>query len=269
MPLTAGGKLKIVASANLGALGAKEGSPAEYTWVLPSIAPQLLPWLVILALLALKPNRTAAAWLIWLPLGFAGVPTLIPPDLASGLDLFLDVIMALVFGLAAVWLTSNYLPQSHRLLTFFCVLFMLAGFSVLAFVAKQGLSLLDIEALQIGILLGVGVLVSTVGLSLTGWTCRHRWRAIGIYPWLCLLLIAIWFLIATPFFVFASISSGGQIPWSEFFVPVLCVAAGNFVLLLPFLILSSASSFFSERRKALLNVKLEAPPIIADAGSSN
>ena len=30
--------------------------------------PQLLPWLAILALLALKPNRGWSAWWIWLPL---------------------------------------------------------------------------------------------------------------------------------------------------------------------------------------------------------
>ena len=58
-------------------------------------------------------------------------------------------------------------------------------------------------------------------------------------------------------------ASGGRIAWSEFFVPVLAVAAVNFATLLPFLILSSASPFFRERLKALLHVKPEAPPAIA------
>ena len=79
MPLTAGGKLTIVASSDLGALGSKEGLPVTYNWVLPSVAPLLLPWLVILGLLALKPNRRAAAWLIWLPLGCVIAFTLAPP----------------------------------------------------------------------------------------------------------------------------------------------------------------------------------------------
>ena len=128
MPLTAGGKLTIVASADLGALGAKDGSPVDYNWALPGIAPLLLPWLAILGLLALKPNRCAAAWLIWLPLGCVIAFTLPPPILPSGTDFFLDVIAALAVGLAAVWLLSNYLRRPHRLLTFLCVLLALAGF---------------------------------------------------------------------------------------------------------------------------------------------
>jgi hypothetical protein len=47
------------------------------------------------------------------------------------------------------------------------------------------------------------------------------------------------------------------------------VATANFATLLPFLILSSASPFFRERLKALLNVKLETPPILSDAGLNN
>ena len=53
MPLTAGGKLTIVASSDLGALGAKDGLPMEYNWILPSLAPLLLPWLAILGGLGL------------------------------------------------------------------------------------------------------------------------------------------------------------------------------------------------------------------------
>ena len=262
MPLTAGGQLKIVASSDLGPLGAKDGAPLEYIWVLPSVAPLLLPWLVILGLLALKSNRRAAAWLIWLPLGCVMIFTLLPPVMPGGTNFFLDAIAALAFGLAAVWLLSNYLRKSHRLLTFLCVLLALAFFSVLAFVARQGWNWLEIETLQIGIMLAIGALVSTIALSLGGWICRGRYRPLALYAWLCALLLVLWFLIAAPFFLFAVILSGGQIPWSEFFVPILAVAAGNFLLLLPFLVLSSANEFFRERLKALLNVMPDAPPIL-------
>jgi hypothetical protein len=61
VPLTAGGKLTIVASSDLGALGSKDGLPVAYDWALPGVAPLLLPWLVILGLLTLKPNRCASA----------------------------------------------------------------------------------------------------------------------------------------------------------------------------------------------------------------
>ncbi|MGD0209275.1 MAG: hypothetical protein ABSC89_16885 [Verrucomicrobiota bacterium] len=261
MPLNAGGKLTIVASSDLGALGSRDGSPIDYNWVLPGIAPLLLPWLAILGLLILKPNRCAGAWLIWLPLGCVLAFILVPlPIRPAGTDFLLDVIAALAVGLAAVWLLSNYLRQQHRLLTFLCLLLALAGFSVLAFVSRQGLSLLTIESLQVGIVLAVGVLASSVALSLGGLICRGRYRPLGLYLWLFLSLTAIWLVMVAPFFLIALIVSGGRIAWSGFFVPVLVAAMVNFATLLPFLILSLVSPFFRERLKALLHVKPEVPP---------
>jgi hypothetical protein len=264
VPLTAAGKLTIVASSDLGSLGSRDGSPIIYDWMLPGVAPLLLPWLAILALLALKPNRCASAWLIWLPLGCVFVLTLAPlPVLPAGTNFFLDVIAALGVGLAAVWLLSNYLRRQHRFVTFLCILLALAGFSMLAAVSRQGWSLMTAESLQVGIVLAVGVLASAVALSLGGLICRSRYCPLGLYPWLLVVLAVVWLMIAAPFFLFALMASGGRIAWSEFFVPVLAVAAVNFATLLPFLILSSASPFFRERLKALLHVKPEVPPAIA------
>ena len=175
----------------------------------------------------------------------------------SGTDFLLDVIAALAFGLAAVWLLSNYLQRSHRLFTLLCVLPALAGFSALTFVSRQGGSLMNVETLQIGIVLAVGVLASAVALCLAGLICRSRYRPLANYLWLFLSLVVAWLVIAFPLFLFALVTSGGKIPWSEFFVPILAVATGNFAVLLPFLILSSASPFFRERLKALLHVKSE------------
>ncbi len=260
MPLTAGGTLNVVASADLGGLGAREGVPVPYTWVVPSVAPLLLPWLAILALLALKPNRTAAAWLIWLPLLCVMALSLAPSVLPSGANFFLDVIAALAIGVAAVWLLSDYLRQSHRLLTFGCVLFALAGFSEFAFFSRQGANLLNAETPAIAIALAVGVAVSTVALTLAGWLCRKCYRPIAIYFGLLASLAILWLLVAAPLFFFAVVISGNDIPWSEFFVPVGVVAVCNFAVLLPFLILSSANPLFRARLKALLHVTPAAPP---------
>ena len=248
---------------DLGALGAREGSPVTYNWVLPSLAPLLLPWLVILGLLTLKPNRCAAAWLIWLPLGCLIAFTLAqPPILPSDTHFFLDVIAALAAGLAAVWLVSNYLRRQHRFVSFLCMLAALAGFSALALLSQQGGSFTE-ETFQAGILLAVGVLVSSAGLSLGGLICRGRYRPLRLYAWLLILLAVIWLGIAAPIFLWEVLASDGRIEWSELFVPVLAVAAGNFATLLPFLILSSASPFYRERLEALLHANREAPPVIA------
>jgi hypothetical protein len=231
--------------------------------VLPSIAPLLVPWLAILGLLALKPNRCAAVWLIWLPLGcLIGLTLALPPLLPSEIEFFLDVISALAAGLGALWLLSNYLRRQHRFVTFLCVLFALAGFSSLAFASQQSLNLSS-DTFRDGIVLLVAVLVSAAALSLAGLSCRSRYRPAGLYVWLLLLLAVIWLAVMAPFFVIAMLGSNGAIRWREFFIPVLAVAAVNFAALLPFLLLSSASPFFRERLKALLHVKIEAPPVIA------
>jgi len=264
VPLTAGGKLTIVASSDLGALGSRDGAPVTYDWVLPGFAPLLLPWLAILALLALKPNRCASAWLIWLPLGCVFGFTLSPPEfMPSGSNFFLDVIAALAIGLAAIWLLSDYLRRQNRFLTFLCVLMALAGFSLLAAIGKQGVNLLEIDSLQIGITLAVGVLASAVALTLAGLICRSHYRPAALYLWLLVLLAGVWLIITAPVFLLAVLSSGGSIPWSEFFIPIVGVATVNFATLLPFVVLSSASPFFRERLKALLHVRPVTPPIIS------
>jgi multisubunit Na+/H+ antiporter MnhE subunit len=264
VPLTASGNLAIVTSSDLGGLGPREGLPVTYNWMLPSLAPLLLPWLVILGLLALKPNRCAAAWWIWLPIGcLVALTQAALAILSPGANFFTDIIAALAVGLAAVWLLSNYLRRPHRFMTFLCLLPALAGFSVLAFVSQQSGSFTIEETLQADIVLAVGVLVSSAALSLGGLICRGRYRPFRLYVWLLLLLAVMWLVIVAPFFVLQMGVSGGRIGWSVFFVVILAVAAFHFATLLPFLILSSASPFYRERLKALLHVKPETPPVLA------
>ena len=192
--------------------------------------------------------------------------TLSPPSLPSSANFLLDVSFALAIGLAAVWLLSNRLRQSRRLLTFLCVVAALAGFGALTLVLSQDWNQFTPDTLSAGIVLAVGALVTSLALTLDGLICRGRYRPVGLYLWLFLMVTVLWLVIAAPFFIIALIASGGRIPWSEFFIPVLWVALGNCALLLPFLLLSSASPFFRDRLKALLHVKPEMPPSFIQAG---
>jgi len=262
VPLTADGPLAVVASYDIGALGSKDGPRVLYDWVKPGMASLLLPWLAILALLALTPNRRAAAWLIWLPLGcLIAINKAAQPLLPSETDFLADAITALGAGLGAVWLLSNYLRRQYRFITFLCVLLALAGFSVLAFVSQQTLSLSP-ETFEVAIALAVSVMTTAVALGFCGLICRGRYRPFGLYVWLLLLLAVIWLVMSAPIFLIQMIAQGGDfVDWSEFFLPVLAAAAVNFAVLLPFLILSSASPFFRERLKALLHARPEPPPV--------
>jgi hypothetical protein len=264
----AAGELKVVAISDLGGLGAKEGAPVSYRWTLPSLIPLLLPWLAVLLLLLAKPNRCGRAWWIWLPLGcLAAIEQLSQSAtwfLASGTaDMFLEMAGALAFGIAAVWLLAPQLARRHRFVTFLCFAPTLAGFSIFSYLVRQDWTW-DGVLLALGMLvpLSLSVLVVALAIFLAGLACRGRYRPLGLYLWIFLSLLALWLMILTPFFAFAMIASGGQLPWQEFFVVVLVLTAAGFVTLFPFLVLSSANSLFRERLKLLLHLERETPPLL-------
>lgn len=266
MPLTAAGKLKIVALSDLGGLGAKEGAPVEYEWVMPNPAPVLIPWLAILGLLVLKPNRSASAWLVLIPLAVVlVVSSMVSPLMPSPAGFLVDAIAALAFGLSAVWLMPGFVRQSHRFLTFLAVLLVAAGFSAVAYFSRLDWGGSSPEGFAFAIMLAMGVLISAASVIMAGLICRSRYRPLGLYLWAYAMMVVAWFVIATPFFLIALASSGGRLNWTELFLPVLAVASANFAILLPFLFLSSASPFYRERLKALLHVKPEPPPVMPDA----
>jgi len=285
VPLTTSGELRIATSWDLlGGLGATEGPPITYNWTARGLMPQLLPWLAILALLALKPNHGWSAWWIWLPLaclaagwhclqlGLHGLPN-------DVLNVLIDVPRALAFGVAALWLLAPYVGRRQRFRAFLRMLLVVAVFGVFSFAVTAGWD--EEAAARIAALPGVYLvtagwaegaaqvmvlallaLVITAAMVLSGFACRSRYL-----PWRCLWLfgslLVVVFAVGALVYVLVLITSGGRITWVEFFVPVLAVATIIFATLLPFLILSSASPFFRERLKALLHVKPEAAPAIA------
>src|ERR1035437_2240350 len=258
-----------MAYADLGGLGSKQGAPVVYDWVMPSLMPQVLPWLAILALLMLKPNRCASAWWVLVPLfcvaGVASAPQSVLELLPSSqFEIFLELVGALGFGLAAVWLLSSYLGWKHRLLTFLGMLVAQCGFSMLAFAVRQGWEDTGPETLQLGIALAVSVLVISVAVSLAGLVCRGRYGWLRLSLWLMAALVVVWLLVIGPFFIIAVISSGGNVPLLAIF-GIVGVAAGiTFGVLLPFLVLSFANGFYRERLKGLLHLGGAAsPPMIA------
>ena len=230
--------------------------------------PQLLPWLAILGLLMLKPNRCASAWWIWVPLGcVAGLASAPQPVLAllpsSQYEMFLELIGALGFGLAAAWLLSSYLGWKHRLLAFLGFLLALGGFSMLAFVGRQGWEGLGLETLQVGVFLGVSVLVISVAVSLAGLVCRKRYGWLRLSLWLVAALETVWLLVLGLIFVIEQMMSRGNVPVMAL-LAVVGVATGiTFGTLLPFLVLSFANGFYRERLKALLHLgETASPPVI-------
>jgi hypothetical protein len=267
-----------VAYSDLGGLGSKQGGSVAYDWVMPSVMPQVLPWLAILALLMLKPNRCASAWWVLVPLGCVAGVACAPQSLlpSSQFEMFVELINALGFGLAAVWLLSSYLGGKHRMLAFLGVLLAQEGFSMLAAVVRQGWEDVGMETLQVVIFLAVSVLVISVAVSLAGLACRGRHGWVRLTLWLIAALVVVWLLVIGPFFIIALISSQGSVPVMAIF-GVVGVAVGiTFGVLLPFLVLSFANAFYGQRIKGLLHLGIAAAPpvnppampVVAGAGGS-
>jgi hypothetical protein len=242
--------------------------PVVYDWVMPSLMPQVLPWLAILALLTLKPNRCASAWWVWVPLGCVAALGSVPQSVlellpSSQFEMFLELISALGFGLAAVWLLSSYLGWKHRMLVFLGILLTQGVFSTMAFVVRQGWEGFGPETVQGGIAVMVSVLVISVAVTLAGLACRRRYGWLRLSLWVAAAMAAVWLLVIGPFFIIAVISSRGSVPLVAIF-GIVGVAAGiTFGVLLPFLLLSFANGFYRERLKGLLHLGSEAmPPMI-------
>jgi hypothetical protein len=273
------GKLKVVTYADLGGLGLTQGTPVAYDWVMPSLLPQVLPWLAILALLLLKPNRCASAWWIWVPLACMSVLTLTPhwvvgllaswisataqAGVHAQLEILLEFICALGFGQAALWLLASYLGWKHRMLAFVGILLAQGVFSSLAFVVGEGRDLEAVETLQLGFGLMLIVLGISVALTLAGLACRGRygWRRLSL--WLMAALVVVCLLVIGTFFVIMVNSSGGNFPVLALFWWVGIAAGTTLGMLLPFLVLSFANGFYRERLKGLLHLgRAAAPPMI-------
>jgi len=272
----------------LGGLGETEGPPAICNWTTAGLVPRLLPWLVMLALLGLKPNRGWSAWWIWLPLacvaGGCHCLKLASQGTSNALvegtlGLFLEVPVALTLGLAALWLLVPYLDCRHPFRAFLGMLTVLAGFTVFSFAARVGwglgvepiASLLDprhcaatANAGMMGLPFVVPLVLPIPGLAaaivLCGLACQGRYRPFGLYLRLFVSLLAVWVGMSVLLYVFWRIAWPGGTEFAPFIPVGLIMAVVTFVILLPSLVLSSISSFFRERLKTLLHLKAEAPP---------
>ena len=257
--------LKVVASADLGGLGAKEGPPVAYDWMRASMLPVALPWLAILLLLVFKPNRFPRAWWILAPLacltcGIGYLPD-IWPSMPSQLDEVLhDLVVALAFGVAAVWLLSAYLKSRFRILNVLGSLLVLEVFSFVDLCIHAGLER-----------------SRRPGDRSLCWSCPLRrlhsssggpgrialpqaLSSAGLCGGMLVMLLGLWMLVLLPLFLIQTVAAGQNVPASAVVAPVLVITGLCFGVLLPFLLLSFLNSLFRERLIQLLRLAPDSPP---------
>jgi hypothetical protein len=269
------GDLKVTVSSDLAGFGAPQGPPVLFNWpvtcLLPSL-PGLLPWLLVLFLLVLKPNRCGQAWWIWLPLGgwtviFAGLEWSANQEIP--LAIYTAIGQAAGFGLAGVWLLS-WVGRRHRALGFAQTFFSLALMSALAFAVhpiwKEGpLAGADLDP---GLVLSWGLLGLIFALAFlgAGLLCRRRSGKLRLVGSLLISLLVVWG-VAVGLTCLLRSQFGGEKPEAdEMLIGSLIGTVASFALLLPFLLLSFANSFYRERLRALLHLdRPEAEPATPSA----
>jgi hypothetical protein len=242
----------------------------------------LLPWLAILALLALKPNRGWSAWWIWLPLaglaaGWHCLELALPSShtgLPEGvLGVFLDVPVALAFGLSALWLLASHLGR-NRFGTFLGTLAVLAVFVIFSFAATAGwglgmepvMSLLDPRhcsatavagemALPFLILPVLLALVVAAAMALCGLACRWRHGPWWLCLWLFLFLPAVSAAVSALLHYLCRMASPGSMDFPLFLGIGPFMVVVIFATLLPFLVLSRVNALFRERLQNLFHLE--------------
>jgi hypothetical protein len=229
-----------------------------------SIFPNAAPWLALLALLALKRNRSPAAWWIWL----AVIGGLVLEGLLRGsgsflpsqpLDMLAEALKAVNFGLAAVWLWSGYLGWKHRFLAFvalFGILTAFGGAYCLVTHAGENGTEDTIGSLTV---VALSALILSLALSLAGLICRNRYRPVRLLLWCLVMALASSGLVLAPFFVFALLSAGQLVIW-EFLLASMILAGMNCGVLLVYLVFSFVNGFYRGRLQALLKIRGTGPP---------
>jgi hypothetical protein len=244
-------------TADLGALGAKEGPAIPHDWSPPSRMPRFLPVLALLLLLLPQRNRCRQALWVSVPLvvelALAPLVMVLTDMGAEGDGGNLGILNGMTFGLAAVWLLSPYLKGRTRRRTFLRFLAVMEAFALLSFVCGRygGRSGGPVE-MVIGVALFA--LLCSVVLSLAGWSCRERPGWGRLLLWLIVWIVG--GLLAL--FVVMSVSWGVG-SFLEMATAFLVMAAITFGLLLPFLLLSFTNAFYRQRLKELLCLPDAAP----------
>jgi hypothetical protein len=212
----------------------------------------------LLLLLIPKHNRSLQAVWIAAPLVFSlallfllWAKTGIGPEAPDGL---FEILSAVPFGLAAVWLLAPYLKRRGRFLTFLGTLATMEMFIVLTCAVAQPQDRDPGRGYELIAGAVVGLLLS-LAINLAGWSCRRQYDRRRLSLWMILWIMAGWLAV---FVVMSGVERPG--PLLEMATAFTIFCAVSFGLLLPFLLLSFANAFYRERLKELLRLADAAPP---------
>ncbi len=242
--------------------------------------PPLLPWLAILGLLILKPNRGWYAWWVWLPLGCVATGWVwlhvalshqIPNDIINAL---IDGPRTLAFGVAALWLMAPWLGGNHRLRSFARMLGLLTIFSASGFIFSSGWDpraptrIMGLPGNAFGFaaawadtlaqmtFLALLVITVSAAIVMTGVVCGGRYRRLRLWFWLAVMLSLVSLSLAALAYGVVALTSQADLSSFISILPAgLLMTIIAFFTLMPFLLLSLLNPLFDQRLKLLFHME--------------
>lgn len=266
VPSYAFGKLRVVASGDLGELGPKEGAAVIYNWnPLYSVA-GLLPWLlVIAAIVLLKENRRGQALWILLPLvalkgvlfGIFALMSM-PSEIA---EFFHTIADCLLIGFVMNWLLGQRIGNRNRFVTWLL--------AIVVFAAVWAVSLVDTgltaQVFAVCIFIGISISILMISFVLGGFLSRKKFSPVRFCVWTALWVIVFTFalFLVVGLFQILLMDIGYA---AEMLIGVLIgggIYAGIMVAaLLPFEIVLFVNSFWRQRFEAVFGLKAPTPPAV-------
>ncbi len=253
-------ELKIVASSDLGKIGAAEPRPALVEWRWYDSKPTLPLWILLGALMIVpRENRKWQVWLIvLLPVLAVTFRWLVRTDSAE-IDLMLQLVVTFVIAWASVWLLASSSASRGRLASIGLGLAVMLGVGTVGYLSYFGLWADSDTFTSLLIFWLIGSVGLLVALTLSGMCSRGRFHPGILAAWLLLwlpLLTTVTFVIAV---LSAVIIAGGLPGVAELAVMVPGIAIGAlmvsgflYAVNLPVLLLAWLTDEYRERLQAMV-----------------
>ena len=260
--MTTFGELKIVASQDIGELGAKESEPVVYNWMWYYNVPVVFLWVVLLLVLVLvKANRNRRALLIFVPLVIVNFVWLalkefLFPFPSSSSAVFDALFDSLTVGFAVLLLLSHKLGNRNRFITFLLALAIMVVIGLIG-VLSYGMGFSP-QSKQILILMGMLSFSVLIGLVMAGWRCKKHYTGLRFILWLALgtVVASVGVMLVCMGITLAhSLTTYWALILLQAFIVGLILGGILYLIVLPYMILAFRSSFFRERFYACLRLK--------------
>jgi len=274
----------VVASQDIGQLGAHDSTPASIAWRWYYHVPSLGLWVTLAVLLVLVPaNRRPQAWLIWLPVlavavgwSMLGRLLFLSPDASEPFGEFL---LALAAAWAAVWLLVPWLAPRHFLAGMFLAMVGMLVVGGVYYFSVYGLLSPDGPEIILIAFHGAGALSLLVATVLAARHCRREYRPRRFLAWLLLWMLVVP-IVCTP--LVAILVVGSTLFWTEGLMEMVSIAVSLligsviggavlgvtlYLLNLPFLLLAMRNAFYRARFQDVLGLKPTIPDVARAAPS--